>query len=47
MSWGSKKQTMISKNTMKSKLIALDTTCIEVEWIKDLLLDIPLLSTYM
>ena len=29
---------------MESELIALDTTCIEVEWIKNLLLDIPLVS---
>lgn len=29
---------------MESELIALDTTCIENEWIKSLLLDIPLVS---
>ena len=29
---------------MKFEMIALDTTCIEVEWLKDLLIDIPLMA---
>ena len=29
---------------MEAELIALDTTCTEAEWIKSLLLDIPLLN---
>ena len=29
---------------MEAELIALDTTCTEAEWIKGLLLDIPLLN---
>jgi hypothetical protein len=29
---------------MEAELIALDTTCIEVEWLKELLSDIPLIS---
>lgn len=44
ISWGSKKQTIISRSTMESELIALDTTCIEAEWIKNLILDIPLIN---
>ena len=44
ISWGSKKQTIISRSTMEAELIALDTTCTEAEWIKSLLLDIPLLN---
>ena len=44
ISRGSKKQTIISTSTMEAKLIALDTTCTEAEWIKSLLLDIPLLN---
>ncbi|BBH06862.1 transposable element gene [Prunus dulcis] len=31
ISWGSKKQTIISRSTMESELIALDTTCTEAE----------------
>ncbi|KAK8914272.1 Protein FAR1-RELATED SEQUENCE 5 [Platanthera zijinensis] len=44
ISWASTKQTVISKSTMKSELIALDTTCAEAEWIKNLLSEIPLLA---
>ncbi|KAI5322565.1 hypothetical protein L3X38_031637 [Prunus dulcis] len=40
--WGSKKQTIISRSSMESKLIALDITCTEAEWIKSLLMDMPL-----
>ena len=44
ISWGSKKETIISRSTMEVELIALDTTYTEAEWIKILLLDIPLLN---
>ena len=44
ISWGSRKQTIISRSTMEVELIALDTTCTEAQWIKSLLLDIPLLN---
>ncbi|BBN67388.1 hypothetical protein Prudu_63S000500 [Prunus dulcis] len=44
ISWGSKKQTIISRSTMESELIALDTTCTEAEWIKSLLMDMPLVE---
>ena len=44
ISWGSKKQTIISKSTMKSELIVLDTTCIEAKWLRNLVLDIPLMN---
>jgi len=44
ISWGSKKQTIISRSTMESELIALDITCTEAEWIKSLLMDMPLVE---
>ena len=47
VSWGSKKQTIISRSTMEAELIALDTTCTEAEWIKNLLAEIPLVSKPM
>ena len=37
VSWKSCKQTVIARSTMESKLIARDTTCLETEWLKDLL----------
>ena len=37
MSWKSFKQTMIVRSTIESELIALDTTYLEAEWLKDFL----------
>jgi len=31
------KQTVIARSTMESEFIALDTTCSEAEWLKDVL----------
>lgn len=43
ISWGSKKQTIITRSTTESELVALDIACTEAEWIKDFLLEIPLI----
>jgi hypothetical protein len=45
ISWQSTKQTVIAKSTMEAELIALDSTCTEAEWLKELLSDIPLVSS--
>ena len=37
VSWKSCKQTVIAKSNMKSELIVLDITCLEAEWLKDIL----------
>ena len=42
VSWASKKQTCISHSTMESEFIALAQIGKEAEWIRDMLLDIPL-----
>ena len=42
MSWASKKQTCISDSTMLSELIAVEDACKEVEWLRNLLMEIPL-----
>ena len=44
VAWKSTKQILISRSTMKSEFIALDMTCIEAEWLKNLLSDMPLLN---
>lgn len=44
ISLGSKKQTIITRSTTESELVALDIACIEAEWIKDFLLEIPIVS---
>ena len=44
VSWKSTKQTVMARSTMESEMIALDTTSIEAEWLKDLLTEIPLMQ---
>ena len=44
VSWGSCKQTIIIRITLESELTALDTTCTKVQWLKDLINDIEILS---
>jgi hypothetical protein len=44
ISWGSKKQTIITRSTTQSELVALDVTCTEAKWIKSLLMEIPLVE---
>nr|GEY88848.1 zinc finger, CCHC-type [Tanacetum cinerariifolium] len=42
ISWASKKQTCITSSTMKSEFVALAAAGKEAEWLKNLLLEIPL-----
>ncbi|GJY85424.1 zinc finger, CCHC-type containing protein [Tanacetum coccineum] len=44
ISWASKKQTCITGSTMKSKFVALATAGKEAEWLRNLILEIPLWS---
>ncbi|GKF69232.1 hypothetical protein Tco_0202289, partial [Tanacetum coccineum] len=44
ISWASKKQTCITGSTMKYECVALAAAGKEAEWLKNLLLDIPLWS---
>ncbi|GJS11752.1 hypothetical protein Tco_0368548, partial [Tanacetum coccineum] len=44
ISWASKKQTCITGSTMEYEFVALATAGKEAEWLKNLLLEIPLLS---
>ncbi|GJT03084.1 hypothetical protein Tco_0824253 [Tanacetum coccineum] len=44
ISWASKKQTCITGSTMKSKFIALADAGKEAEWLRNLILEIPLWS---
>ena len=41
ISWGSKKQTCISDSTMAAEFVALASSSKEAEWIRNLLLEIP------
>lgn len=42
ISWASKKQTLLTHSTMESEFVALATAIKEAEWLRDLLLEIPL-----
>nr|GEZ20725.1 zinc finger, CCHC-type [Tanacetum cinerariifolium] len=44
ISWASKKQTCVTSSTMKYEFVALAVVGKEVEWLKNLLFEIPLLS---
>ncbi|GJZ85547.1 zinc finger, CCHC-type containing protein [Tanacetum coccineum] len=44
ISWASKKQTFITGSTMESEFVALAVASKEAEWLKNLLLEIPLWS---
>ncbi|GJS64564.1 zinc finger, CCHC-type containing protein [Tanacetum coccineum] len=45
--WASKKQTCITGSTMESEFVALAAVCKEAEWLKNLLLEIPLWSKHI
>jgi hypothetical protein len=41
VSWRSCKQTVLTKSTTEAKLVALETTTNEGEWLRELLMDLP------
>jgi len=44
VSWKSCKQTILMKSTMEAELTALDTASAEAEWLRDLLMDLPIVE---
>ncbi|GJV98654.1 zinc finger, CCHC-type containing protein, partial [Tanacetum coccineum] len=44
ISWASKKQTCITGSTMESEFVALAAACKEAEWLRNLIIEIPLWS---
>jgi hypothetical protein len=47
ISWRAYKQTILTRSTMETKLIALDTTTVEVDWLRELLMDLPIVAKYL
>jgi hypothetical protein len=43
-SWRSCKQTILMKSTMEVELTALNTTTVEAEWPRELLMDLPIIE---
>jgi hypothetical protein len=44
ISWKSCKQTILTRSTMEAKLTALDTSSVEAGWLRDLLMDLPVVE---
>jgi hypothetical protein len=44
ISWRSCKQTILTRSTMEAELTALDTTTVEAEWLRELLMDLPVVE---
>jgi hypothetical protein len=42
VSWKSCKQTILTRSTMEAELTALDTATVEAEWLRELLMDLPM-----
>ena len=42
--WKSCKQTILTRSTMEAELTALDTTIVEAEWLRELLIDLPVVE---
>nr|AAU44091.1 putative polyprotein [Oryza sativa Japonica Group] len=44
VSWKSCKQTILTRSTMEAELTALDTATVEAEWLRELLMDLPVIE---
>jgi hypothetical protein len=44
VSWRSRRQTMLTKFTMEAELVALESTTIEADWLKEHLMDLLIVS---
>jgi hypothetical protein len=42
--WKSCKQTILTRLTMEAELTTLDTTSVEAEWLRELLMDLPVVE---
>ena len=45
VSWKSCKQTILTRSTIEAELTALDTATVEAEWLRELLMDLPIVET--
>ena len=44
VSWRSRKQTILTRSTMEVELVALDTATVEAEWLRELLMEMPMIE---
>jgi superfamily I DNA and RNA helicase len=43
VSWRSCKQTILTRSIMEAALVALDTTTVEADWLREILMDLPII----
>ena len=44
VSWKSCKQTILTRSTMEAELTSLDTTTVEADWLRELVMDLPVVE---
>jgi hypothetical protein len=44
VSWRSRKQTILTKSTMEAELVAFESATTEAEWLKEILMDLPMVD---
>jgi hypothetical protein len=44
VSWRSCKQTILTRSTIEAELAVLDTTTVEADWLRELLMDLPIVE---
>jgi hypothetical protein len=44
VSWKSYKQTILMRSTIEAELTALDTATVEAEWLREFLMDLPMVE---
>jgi hypothetical protein len=44
VSWRSCKQTILTRSTIETELTALDTITVEADWLRELLMDLPIVE---
>jgi hypothetical protein len=47
VSWRSCKQTILTRSTMEAELAALDTPNVEADWLRELLMDLPIAEKHL
>jgi hypothetical protein len=47
VSWRSCRQTILTRSTMEAELTALDTATVESEWLRELLMDLPMVEKHV
>jgi hypothetical protein len=47
VSWRSSKQTILTRSTMEAEHAAIDTATVEADWLRELLMDLPIIEKHL